>query len=170
MCCAREIEEISRPRNGTCDLFAALEIATDKVITDIRKTNFSADFVAFLNKVNRNLPDDLDVHVILDNLSAHKIPTVHRWLLRHRRFHLHFTPTYGSGMNLVWALDLSRPSPATARRASWAQGRQSRPCANEPIAPSNRRVTHRPALASEWAAAGGPPMTGPDLTPGVARR
>jgi transposase len=42
------------------------------------------------------------VHVILDNLSAHKTPTVHKWLLRHRRFHFHFTPTYGSWMNLVW--------------------------------------------------------------------
>jgi transposase len=88
-------------RNGTCDLYAALEIATGKVITDIRARHTSADFVAFLNKVNRNVPAELDVHVILDNLSAHKTPTVQRWLLRHRRFHLHFTPTYGSWMNLV---------------------------------------------------------------------
>jgi transposase len=88
-------------RNGICDLFAALEIATGKVITDIRAQHTSADFIAFLNKVNRNVPADLDVHVILDNLSAHKTPTVHKWLLRHKRFHLHFTPTYGSWMNLV---------------------------------------------------------------------
>ena len=88
-------------RNGTCDLFAALEIATGKVITDIRARHTSADFIAFLNKVNRAVPAELDVHVILDNLSAHKTPSVHKWLLRHRRFHLHFTPTYGSWMNLV---------------------------------------------------------------------
>jgi transposase len=88
-------------RNGTCDLFAALEIATGKVITDIRARHTSADFIAFLNKVNREVPTDLDVHVILDNLSTHKTPAVHRWLLRHRRFHFHFTPTYGSWMNLV---------------------------------------------------------------------
>jgi transposase len=88
-------------RNGTLDLFAALDIATGKVITDLRKTHTSADFVAFLNKVNREVPKDLDVHVILDNLSAHKTPTVQKWLLRHKRFHLHFTPTYGSWMNLV---------------------------------------------------------------------
>jgi transposase len=88
-------------RNGTCDLFAALDIATGKVITDIRKSHTSADFVAFLNKVNREVPKDLDVHVILDNLSTHKTPAVHKWLLRHRRFHFHFTPTYGSWMNLV---------------------------------------------------------------------
>ena len=88
-------------RNGTCDLFAALNVATGTVITDIRKSHTSADFIAFLNKVNREVPAELDVHVILDNLSAHKTPTVHKWLLRHRRFHFHFTPTYGSWMNLV---------------------------------------------------------------------
>src|SRR5688572_11299821 len=88
-------------RNGTCDLFAALEIATGKVITDIRKSHTAADFIAFLNKVNREVPAELDVHVILDNLSTHKTPAVHQWLLRHKRFHFHFTPTYGSWMNLV---------------------------------------------------------------------
>jgi transposase len=88
-------------RNGTIDLFAALEIATGKVITDLRKTHTAADFLAFLNKVNRQVPAELDVHVILDNLSTHKTPAVHQWLLRHRRFHFHFTPTYGSWMNLV---------------------------------------------------------------------
>lgn len=88
-------------RNGTIDLFAALNVATGEVITDLRKTHTSKDFVAFLNKVNRNVPTELDVHIVLDNLSAHKTPLVHRWLLRHRRFHLHFTPTYGSWMNLV---------------------------------------------------------------------
>jgi transposase len=88
-------------RNGTCDLFAALDIASGTVITDIRTSHTSDDFIAFLNKVNRNVPPELDVHVILDNLSAHKTPKVQRWLLRHRRFHFHFTPTYGSWMNLV---------------------------------------------------------------------
>lgn len=88
-------------RNGTVDLFAALDLATGTVITDLRKQHTSKDFVAFLNKVNRNVPKDLEVHIVLDNLSAHKAPLVHKWLLRHRRFHLHFTPTYGSWMNLV---------------------------------------------------------------------
>jgi transposase len=88
-------------RNGTCDLFAALNVATGTVITDVRKSHTSADFIAFLNKVNRQVPAELEVHVILDNLQTHKTPQVHRWLLRHRRFHFHFTPTYGSWMNLV---------------------------------------------------------------------
>ena len=71
------------------------------MITDIRSSHTSDDFIAFLNKVNRNVPTELDVHVVLDNLSAHKNPKVQRRLLRHRRFHFHFTPTYGSWMNLV---------------------------------------------------------------------
>jgi transposase len=88
-------------RNGTVDLFAALDVASGTVITDIYKTHNQDDFVAFLNKINREVPALLDVHIILDNLSAHKAPAVRRWLLRHHRFHLHFTPTYGSWMNLV---------------------------------------------------------------------
>ena len=88
-------------RNGTCDLFAALDMASGKVITDIRSRHTAKDFVAFLGLIDRNVPAELDVHVILDNLSAHKAPAVQAWLLRHPRFHLHFTPTYGSWMNMV---------------------------------------------------------------------
>ncbi len=88
-------------RNGTCDLFAAPDMASGKVITDVRSKHTSDDFIAFLGLIERNVPKDLDVHVILDNLSAHKTPKVKMWLLRHRRFHLHFTPTYGSWMNMV---------------------------------------------------------------------
>lgn len=88
-------------RNGTVDLFAALEVATGKVITDLRTSHKASDFIAFLNKIDREVPDELAVHVILDNLATHKTPAVHEWLLRHSRFHFHFTPTYGSWMNLV---------------------------------------------------------------------
>ncbi len=88
-------------RHGTLDLFAALDIATSTVIADLPRTHTSDDFVAFLNKVNRQVPKNLDVHVVLDNLQTHKTPKVQQWLLRHRRFHFHFTPTYGSWMNLV---------------------------------------------------------------------
>ena len=88
-------------RNGTIDLFAALDIATGNVITELRPNHNSAQFIRFLNKINREVPDHLDVHVVLDNLSTHKTPAVHKWLLRHKRFTFHFTPTYGSWMNLV---------------------------------------------------------------------
>lgn len=88
-------------RHGTCDLFAALDVVRGTVITDIRPSHKTEDFIRFLNKINRHVPDELDVHIVLDNLSTHKTPKVHKWLLRHKRFHLHFTPTYGSWMNLV---------------------------------------------------------------------
>lgn len=88
-------------RNGTIDLFAALNIATGTVISELRPNHKSEQFIKFLNKINREVPDGLDVHVILDNLQTHKTPAVQKWLLRHRRFHFHFTPTYGSWMNLV---------------------------------------------------------------------
>lgn len=88
-------------RNGTCDLFAALDMASGTVITDIRARHTSEDFIAFLGLINRHVPAELEVHLIVDNLSAHKTPKVQKWLLRHRRFHLHFTPTYGSWMNMV---------------------------------------------------------------------
>ena len=88
-------------RNGTVDLFAALDVARGTVISDIRASHNQDDFIAFLNKINREVPNELAVHIILDNLSTHKTPKVQRWLLRHRPFHLHFTPTYGSWMNLV---------------------------------------------------------------------
>ena len=88
-------------RNGTVDLFAALDIARGTVITDIKKRHTQVEFIAFLNKINREVPAELDVHVILDNLSTHKTPKVQEWLLHHSRFHFHFTPTYGSWMNMV---------------------------------------------------------------------
>lgn len=88
-------------RNGTIDLFAAMNLATGEVITDLRPDHTAKEFIRFLNKINRSVPAELDVHLVLDNLSTHKTPAVHKWLLRHKRFHLHFTPTYGSWMNLV---------------------------------------------------------------------
>ncbi len=88
-------------RNGTLDLFAALNLPSGHVITALRPNHTSAEFIKFLNKINREVPTGLEVHLVLDNLSTHKTPAVHKWLLRHRRFQLHFTPTYGSWMNLV---------------------------------------------------------------------
>lgn len=88
-------------RHGTLDLFAALDVARGTVISELRPSHTSDEFVRFLNRINREVPGDLDVHLVLDNLSTHKTPKVHRWLLRHRRFHLHFTPTYSSWLNLI---------------------------------------------------------------------
>jgi transposase len=88
-------------RHGTLDLFAALNVATGKVLARCKRQHRSTDFVAFLREIDENVSPKLDVHAIIDNLSAHKSPIVKRWLLRHPRFHLHFTPTYASWLNLV---------------------------------------------------------------------
>lgn len=88
-------------RHGTLDLFAALNVATGEVIAQTKKQHRAKDFVSFLRDIDSRVDDELEVHVILDNLSAHKADTVKRWLLRHPRFHLHFTPTYSSWLNLV---------------------------------------------------------------------
>ena len=88
-------------RHGTLDLFAALNVATGEVVAQTKKQHRAKDFVAFLRVLDGAVDDGLAVHVILDNLSAHKAPAVKRWLLRHPRFQLHFTPTYSSWLNLV---------------------------------------------------------------------
>ncbi len=152
-------------RNGTVDLFAALEIATGKVITDIRARHTSADFVAFLNKVNRNVPAELDVHVILDNLSAHKTPTVHKWLLRHRRFHLHFTPTYGSWMNLVERCSPRSP-PRSCNGPRTTASKNSPPTSPPGPTPGTRTPprscgTRPPSRSSSASPATAPPSTRP---------
>ena len=88
-------------RNGTLDLFAALNIATGEVLARCTPQHRAQDFVAFLREIEASVEPALEVHVVLDTLSAHRAPVVHRWLLRHPRFHVHFTPTYPSWLNLV---------------------------------------------------------------------
>lgn len=88
-------------RHGTLDLFAALEVATGRVIGRLRGRHRSREFKAFLAEIDVAIPAGIYVHVVLDNLSTHKTPEVKTWLLKHPRFHLHFTPTHGSWLNLV---------------------------------------------------------------------
>ena len=75
--------------------------ASGKVIAQTKKQHRAEDFVAFLRVLDTEVELDLQVHVILDNLSAHKAPKIRRWLARHPRFHFHFTPTYSAWLNLV---------------------------------------------------------------------
>ena len=88
-------------RNGTLDLFAALNVATGEVIARCKQQHRAQDFVAFLRDIDEHVEPGLEIHVVLDNLSTHKAPPVHRFMLRNPRFHLHFTPTYASWLNLV---------------------------------------------------------------------
>lgn len=98
-------------RHGTTDLFAALDIATGEVLTHCRKGHTAADVLRFFQIIDRRVPRHLDVHVVLDNLSAHKAPEIREWLdhPRRRRWHLHFTPTSSSWLNLVerWFKELT---------------------------------------------------------------
>jgi transposase len=88
-------------RNGTTTLFAALNVLTGAVIGECRARHTHQDFLAFLRKLDRETPADLDLHLILDNYAAHKHRAVERWLMRHPRVRLHFTPTSASWLNLV---------------------------------------------------------------------
>lgn len=97
-------------RAGTTILFAALEVATGKVIGSPHRRHRAVEFKKFLTKLDKEVPVDLDVHLILDNYVTHKTPAVKKWLLVHPRFHLHFTPTSSSWLNLVerWFAELTQ--------------------------------------------------------------
>ena len=88
-------------RAGTSSLYAALDIASGKVIGSLHSRHRAIEFKNFLIKIDREVPAEFDVHVVLDNASTHKTPTVKRWLAAHPRFVLHFTPTSSSWLNLV---------------------------------------------------------------------
>jgi transposase len=98
-------------RNGTTDLFAAMNVATGEVLYDCRTQHKGADVLAFFKLVDLHVPRGLEVHVVLDNLSAHMGPEVTRWLdhPKRARWHLHFTPTSSSWLNLVerWFKELT---------------------------------------------------------------
>ncbi len=88
-------------RAGTTDLFAALDVATGLVIHSIQRRHRATEFKKFLHQIDQNVPAELDVHLVCDNLSTHKTPAISAWLTAHPRFHLHFTPTSSSWLNQV---------------------------------------------------------------------
>ena len=96
-------------RHGTTSLFAALDVATGKVIGECHRRHRSQEFLQFLKTIDANVPSELDLHLILDNYGTHKTPRVRRWLAAHPRVHVHFTPTGASWLNLVerWFATLS---------------------------------------------------------------
>ncbi|WP_392757964.1 IS630 family transposase [Streptomyces sp. LN590] len=96
-------------RAGTTTLFAALEVATGKVIGSLHRRHRAEEFKKFLTKLDKEVPVGLDVHLICDNYATHKTPVIKKWLLSHPRFHLHFTPTGSSWLNLVerWFAELT---------------------------------------------------------------
>jgi transposase len=88
-------------RHGTTTLFAALNAATGEVFAQCKARHRHQEFIAFLNDIEGAVPAELELHLILDNYATHKHPKVKAWLAKHRRYHLHFTPTYSSWLNQV---------------------------------------------------------------------
>ena len=96
-------------RSGTSSLYAALNITTGKVIGSLHSRHRAIEFNKFLQTLDKDVPGNLDVHLVLDNASTHKTPAIQRWLTAHPRFVLHFTPTSSSWLNLVerWFAELT---------------------------------------------------------------
>jgi transposase len=88
-------------RNGTTTLFAALELAEGRLIGTCMKKHRHQEWLKFLRLIDRETPSELDLHLIVDNYATHKHPNVKKWLEKHPRFHMHFTPTSSSWLNLV---------------------------------------------------------------------
>jgi transposase len=96
-------------RNGTTTLFAAIELAEGRIISDCLPRHRHQEWIKFLQKIDAETPADLDLHLIVDNYATHKHPKVKAWLKRHPRFHQHFTPTSSSWLNVIerWFRDLT---------------------------------------------------------------
>jgi transposase len=88
-------------RHGTTSLFAALDVKTGAVVAQTHRRHRSIEFRKFLDQIDAAVPEDLEIHLVLDNYGTHKTPLIERWLAKRPRVHVHFTPTYGSWLNLV---------------------------------------------------------------------
>ena len=88
-------------RHGTTSLFAALDIATGRVIGQLHRRHRSKEFLQFLRTIDQSVPQSLAVHLVMDNYGTHKTPAVRGWFARHPRFQVHFTPTSASWLNQV---------------------------------------------------------------------
>ena len=96
-------------RNGTTTLFAALNVAEGNVLAACKQRHRHQEWIDFLKQIDEGTPDDVDLHLIADNYATHKHPQVQRWLARHPRFHMHFTPTSSSWLNVIerWFRDIT---------------------------------------------------------------
>ena len=103
-------------RNGTTTLFAALNMLDGTVIGECMPRHRRREFLRFLKTIDERTLPNLDLHLIVDNYATHKTPAVKRWLKRHSPFHLHFTPTSGSWLNMVELLCRDHPKAHPPRR------------------------------------------------------
>ncbi len=126
-------------RHGTTELYAALSILDGQIVTEFHERHRHQEFLAFLRTLDGQVPADLQVHVVLDNLSAHKTPEVERWLRRHPRFHFHFIPTSSSWVNMVesWLGQLEKKA---LRRGSFRSVPELKQAILDYVATSNGRA------------------------------
>ena len=122
-------------RNGTSSLFAALDVASGKVISQVHRRHRHQEFLKFLRTIDGTVPAELDVHLICDNYATHNTPAIKTWFLRHPRFQLHFTPTYSSWLNLVerWFAELTNRKLRRSAHRTVAEG--SRPTSPPGLTP-----------------------------------
>ena len=88
-------------RHGTTTLFAALDVSTGEVIGQCKARYRHQEYLSFLRHIDENVPDKLDVHLVIDNYATNKHPKVRAWLAQRPRYHVHYTPTYSSWLNQV---------------------------------------------------------------------
>jgi transposase len=148
-------------RAGTSSLYAALDIATGKVIGSLHSRHRAIEFRKFLQTLDRQVPAELDVHLVLDNSSTHKTPAIQRWLAAHPRFVVHFTPTSSSWPNLVerWFAELTtkklrRGAHRSVRQLNtdiraWIETWNDDPARSSGPRPPTRSSTQSPATAHE---------------------
>ncbi len=110
-------------RHGTTTLFAALDVATGEVLSQCKRRHRHQEFLAFLRHIDRNVPEELDVHLVVDNYATHKHAKVKAWLAKRPRYQIHYTPTYASWLNQVerWFGIITQRA---IRRGSFSSGKQ----------------------------------------------
>jgi transposase len=163
-------------RAGTSSLYAALDLTTGKVIGALHSRHRAIEFKTFLHTIDREVPADLDVHLVLDNRSTHKTPAIGRWLAAHPRFVLHFTPTSSSWLNLLerWFAELTnkllRRGAHRSVRAlnadirAWIETWNDNPAHSSGPRPPTRSSTRSPATATESINHDTSPATAPSTT------
>jgi transposase len=125
-------------RHGTTSLFAALDVRTGEVIGECHRRHRAVEFRKFLATIDAAVPSKLDVHLVLDNYATHKTPAIQRWLVKRPRFHVHFTPTGASWLNLVerWFAEITQ---RCIRRGTFRSTRELEITIREYLAISNRQ-------------------------------
>ena len=109
---APERRSLDYNRNGTIALYAALNLAIGELTHQLTAQHRAIEFKKFLSLIDKSVPKELVVHIVIDNHSTHKTPAIKKWLLAHPRFHIHFTPTSSSWLNLVerWFAEITEKS------------------------------------------------------------